>query len=68
MQDAASGYGIAILRADVKDLIFPENLQEIMNRVLATERLSEAQLVEARTKAEREAGFGGCASYLVITR
>ncbi len=55
VQEAASGYGIAILRADVKDLVFPGNLQEIMNRVLATERLSEAQLVEARTKAAREA-------------
>jgi regulator of protease activity HflC (stomatin/prohibitin superfamily) len=55
VQEAASGYGIAILRADVKDLMFPGNLQEIMNRVLATERLSEAQLVEARTQAEREA-------------
>ena len=55
VQEAASGYGIAILRADVKDLVFPGNLQEIMNRVLAAERLSEAQLVEARTKAEREA-------------
>ena len=28
------------------------NLQEIMNRVLAAERQSEAQLVEARTKSE----------------
>ncbi|MGH3379629.1 MAG: slipin family protein [Actinoallomurus sp.] len=55
VQEAASSYGIAILRADVKDLMFPGNLQEIMNRVLATERLSEAQLVEARTQAEREA-------------
>ena len=50
----AAGYGVAILRADVKDLIFPGNLQDIMNRVLATERLSEAQLVEARTKAETQ--------------
>ena len=48
----AGTYGVEILRADVKDLIFPGNLQEIMNRVLATERLSQAQLVEARTKAE----------------
>jgi regulator of protease activity HflC (stomatin/prohibitin superfamily) len=55
VQEAASGYGISILRADVKDLVFPGNLQEIMNRVLTAERLSEAQLVEARTKAEREA-------------
>ena len=39
----------------MKDLVFPGNLQEIMNRVLAAERLAEAQLVEARTKAEREA-------------
>ena len=51
---AAAGYGVKVLRADVKDLIFPGNLQEIMNRVLTAERLSEAQLVEARTKAERE--------------
>jgi regulator of protease activity HflC (stomatin/prohibitin superfamily) len=53
--DVADRYGVAILRSDVKDLVFPGNLQEIMNRVLAAERLSEAQLVEARTKAEREA-------------
>ncbi len=51
--DAAAGYGVAISRADVKDLVFPGNLQEIMNRVLATERLSEAALVESRTKAEQ---------------
>jgi regulator of protease activity HflC (stomatin/prohibitin superfamily) len=49
---AAGGYGVAISRADVKDLVFPGNLQEIMNRVLAAERMSQAQLVEARTKAE----------------
>jgi regulator of protease activity HflC (stomatin/prohibitin superfamily) len=52
VKEAAGGYGVAILRADVKDLIFPGNLQEIMNRVLATERLSQAQMVEARTKAD----------------
>jgi regulator of protease activity HflC (stomatin/prohibitin superfamily) len=52
IQEVAGRYGISILRADVKDLIFPGNLQEIMNKVLATERLSQAQLVEARTKAE----------------
>ena len=51
---SAAGYGVAIRRADVKDLIFPGNLQEIMNRVLAAERNSEAQLVEARTRAEVE--------------
>jgi regulator of protease activity HflC (stomatin/prohibitin superfamily) len=54
LQAVAAGYGVEILRADVKDIIFPGNLQDIMNRVLAAERLSEAQLVEARTKAERE--------------
>ena len=52
VKEAATTYGVAILRADVKDLVFPGNLQEIMNRVLAAERMSEAQLVEARTKAE----------------
>jgi regulator of protease activity HflC (stomatin/prohibitin superfamily) len=52
VKEAAAGYGVTIVRADVKDLIFPGNLQEIMNRVLAAERTSEAQLVEARTRAE----------------
>jgi regulator of protease activity HflC (stomatin/prohibitin superfamily) len=50
--EVAGTYGVAIHRAHVKDLVFPGNLQEIMNRVLATERLSEAQRVEAHTKAE----------------
>jgi regulator of protease activity HflC (stomatin/prohibitin superfamily) len=48
----ASTYGVAIYRADVKDLVFPGNLQEIMNRVLAAERMSQAQLIEARTRTE----------------
>jgi regulator of protease activity HflC (stomatin/prohibitin superfamily) len=52
VKESATGYGVAIARADVKDLVFPGNLQEIMNRVLAAERMSQAQLVEARTKAE----------------
>jgi regulator of protease activity HflC (stomatin/prohibitin superfamily) len=52
VKESAGGYGVAILRADVKDLVFPGNLQEIMNRVLAAERNSQAQLVDARTKAD----------------
>ncbi|MEW6302240.1 MAG: SPFH domain-containing protein [Verrucomicrobiota bacterium] len=52
VKDSSSVYGVAILRADVKDLIFPGNLQEIMNRVLAAERMSQVQLVEARAKVE----------------
>jgi regulator of protease activity HflC (stomatin/prohibitin superfamily) len=54
VKESAYGYGVTIRRADVKDLIFPGNLQEIMNRVLAAERNSQAQLVEARTRAEVE--------------
>jgi regulator of protease activity HflC (stomatin/prohibitin superfamily) len=54
VKESAAGYGVAIVRADVKDLVFPGNLQEIMNKVLAAERLSQAQLVEARTRAEQQ--------------
>ncbi len=54
LQGVAAGYGVEIVRANVKDIVFPGNLQDIMNRVLATERLSEAQLVEARTQAEKQ--------------
>jgi regulator of protease activity HflC (stomatin/prohibitin superfamily) len=52
VKEAAAGYGVAIFRASVKDLIFPGDLQEIMNRVLAAERMSQVQMVEARTRAE----------------
>lgn len=52
VKEAAAGYGVLIARADVKDLTFPGNLQEIMNKVLAAERTAQARLVEARTKAE----------------
>src|SRR5258708_28980956 len=48
VKGVAAGYGVEILRADVKDLAFPGNLPEIMNRVLAAEPMSQAQLVEAR--------------------
>jgi regulator of protease activity HflC (stomatin/prohibitin superfamily) len=52
VREVAAGYGVEITRADVKDLVFPGNLREIMNRVLETERQSEAMLIEARKKAE----------------
>lgn len=54
VKETAAGYGVTIRRADVKDLIFPGNLQEIMNQVLAAQRQSEAKLVQARTQAEVE--------------
>jgi len=54
VKESAHGYGVAIVRADVKDLVFPGNLQEIMNRVLAAERMSQVQLVEARSRAETQ--------------
>lgn len=52
VKNTAATYGVIIQRADVKDLVFPGNLQEIMNKVLAAERMSQVQLVEARTKAD----------------
>lgn len=52
IKESAVRYGVEIRRADVKDLIFPGNLQEIMNRVLASERRSQAELVDARTEAQ----------------
>ncbi|MCU7727734.1 slipin family protein [Actinoplanes sp. KI2] len=54
VETVSAGYGVQIIRADVKDLVFPGNLQEIMNRVLTAQRVAEAQMVEARTRAERE--------------
>jgi regulator of protease activity HflC (stomatin/prohibitin superfamily) len=54
VKEIAARYGVSILRADVKDLAFPGNLQEIMNKVLTAERLSQAQLVEARTKVQTQ--------------
>ncbi len=53
VKQTAASYGVSILRADVKDLIFPGNLQEVMNKVLTAERLSEAKLVDSRTLANQ---------------
>jgi regulator of protease activity HflC (stomatin/prohibitin superfamily) len=52
VKGTAASYGVTIQRADVKNPVFPGNLQEIMNKVLAAERMSQVQLVEARTKAD----------------
>lgn len=53
VREPAGHYGVEIIRADVKDLIFPGNLREIMNQVLETERRAEAKLIEAKHEAER---------------
>jgi regulator of protease activity HflC (stomatin/prohibitin superfamily) len=45
---------VEILRADVKDLVFPGNLRQIMNQVLETARRTEARLVEANKSAEAD--------------
>src|SRR3989338_3450473 len=37
VKNSAGSYGVEIIRADVKDLVFPGNLREIMNRVLEVE-------------------------------
>ena len=54
VRDAALGYGVEIRRADVKDLVFPGNLREIMNQVLETERRAEAKLIQAQKEIEAE--------------
>lgn len=54
VSEAAASYGVEIIRADVKDLVFPGNLREIMNQVLETERRAEAKLIEARKEAEAQ--------------
>jgi regulator of protease activity HflC (stomatin/prohibitin superfamily) len=49
---SAHSYGVEVRRADVKDLVFPGNLREIMNKVIETERESEAAVIAARKRAE----------------
>jgi regulator of protease activity HflC (stomatin/prohibitin superfamily) len=54
VKGTAARYGVEILRADVKDLVFPGNLREIMNLVLETERKAEAKLLQAKKEAEAQ--------------
>lgn len=54
VKNTAARYGVEILRADVKDLVFPGNLREIMNQVLETERRAEAKLIQAKKEAEAQ--------------
>lgn len=51
VSDSATGYGVEVIRADVKDLVFPGNLREIMNMVIETERRAEAKIIEAKNDA-----------------
>lgn len=64
VKSVAKSYGVEIIKADVKDLVFPGNLREIMNQVIETERRAQAELINAqkeadvihiKTKAENEA-------------
>lgn len=52
VKSTAARYGVEIVRADVKDLVFPGNLREIMNQVLEVERKAEANLLQAKKTAE----------------
>ncbi len=54
VKESAAGYGVAIGRADVKDLTFPGNLEQVMNYALTAERTAEAKRIEAQSKAEIE--------------
>jgi regulator of protease activity HflC (stomatin/prohibitin superfamily) len=49
---SGAGYGVEIKRADVKDLVFPGNLREIMNKAIEAERQGEALLIAAGKHAE----------------
>jgi regulator of protease activity HflC (stomatin/prohibitin superfamily) len=48
----AMRFGVTVLRADVKDIIFPGQLRELMNKVIETERQAEANLIAAKSRAE----------------
>jgi regulator of protease activity HflC (stomatin/prohibitin superfamily) len=54
VKNSATEFGVEVLRADVKDLVFPGNLREIMNAVLETERRAEAKLIAARKDLEAQ--------------
>ena len=54
VKNTAATYGVRVVRADVKDLVFPGNLREMMNQVLEAERQAEAELI--RVKKEIETG------------
>ncbi len=54
VQESAASYGVEIGRADVKDLIFPGNIQQIMNQALTAQRMAEAQIIQAQARADVE--------------
>jgi regulator of protease activity HflC (stomatin/prohibitin superfamily) len=53
VRSTSRSYGVRVLRAAVKDLIFPGALRKTIDQVMTAERLSRAQLIEARTEAEK---------------
>lgn len=43
-------YGVEVMRADVKDLVFPGALRDVMNKVIETARQAEATLISAQAQ------------------
>jgi len=43
-------YGVEVMRADVKDLVFPGALREVMNKVIETARQAEAILISTQSQ------------------
>jgi regulator of protease activity HflC (stomatin/prohibitin superfamily) len=52
VEESAATFGVSTIRADVKDLVFPGNRQEIVNQVLTAERKSRARLAGTRTEVQ----------------
>jgi regulator of protease activity HflC (stomatin/prohibitin superfamily) len=52
VRQTAASYGVEIRRADVKDLVFPGNLRELMNKGIETERTWEANLIAQEKSAQ----------------
>jgi regulator of protease activity HflC (stomatin/prohibitin superfamily) len=68
VRGTAARYGVEILRADVKDLVFPGNLREIMNQVLEVERKAEAKLLQAKKEAETQKVVADAANERAVLR
>ncbi|MDV2078305.1 slipin family protein [Marinobacter xestospongiae] len=46
--DALAGYGIALERVGVKDIILPGEMKEILNQVVQAQKAAEANLIQRR--------------------
>lgn len=64
LQERTEGWGIRILRIDVKDVVLPGDMKALLNRVIEAEKVAEANLILRREETAATRSLANTAKML----